>query len=301
MSSAVEILAILLAVAAVIYLSVDLLRQRERVRTERDLLDRLSAEAPTVISVAPDPGKVERRLRAAGLKGPPEAYVFSASLFAVLVSVFLLWRLPSVPLVALIGFGFGLYLPWTSVTAWGKRRARTFERLLIEAVDLMAGALYAGSNLTQALRSAGSVAEEPVRGEFIEADRRLTVGMPLNRALGHMVEAFDGEGVRLFTQTLVAKSQAGGDLAPVLKSLNETLRDRWRQQRLVQAQLAGARVSALLVAAAPYLIAPVLVWMRPDWFKTLTDHPLGGPLLFGAVLLQLVGLLWLWNILSRDL
>ena len=86
-----------------------------------------------------------------------------------------------------------------------------------------------------------------------------------------------------------------------LKSLNETLRDRWRQQRQVQSQLAGARVSGLAIAALPYLFAPALIWLRPDWFRTLVEHPLGMPLLFAAVLLQLVGLLWLWRILSREL
>jgi tight adherence protein B len=301
MSSAVEAVVILLCVVAVVYLSADLLRGRMRERNEREILDRLAPDAPTTIITPVEPGLVERKLRAAGLKGPAEAYVFAVSLFAALVSVVLLRFLPALPLVALIGFAFALYLPWTAINEWGKHRARNFERLLIEAIDLMSGALFAGSNLTQALRSAGSVAEEPVRGAFHEIDRRLTLGMPLHRAMGHMVESFDGEGVRLFTQTLAAKSQAGGDLAPVLRSLNETLRDRWRQQRQVQAQLAGARVSAIAVAALPYAFAPILVWMRPDWFKTLIDHPLGAPLLFFAVLLQLIGMVWLWRILSREL
>lgn len=301
MSSTVEAVVLLLSLVAVIYLSADLLRGRMRERNEREILDRLAPDAPTTIIVPVEAGLVERKLRAAGLKGPAEAYVFAVSLLAAGVSVLLLRVLPALPLVALIGFAFALYLPWTAVNEWGKHRARNFERLLIEAIDLMSGALFAGSNLTQALRSAGSVAEEPVRGAFHEIDRRLTLGMPLHRAMGHMIDAFDGEGVRLFTQTLAAKSQAGGDLAPVLRSLNETLRDRWRQQRQVQAQLAGARISATAVAALPYLFAPVLVWMRPDWFKTLIDHPLGAPLLFFAVLLQMIGILWLWRILSREL
>ena len=300
MNSSIELLVLLLAVAGLIYLAVDLTRTHMRERREREHIERLAGtESPAAAAV--EIGTIERRLRASGLSGPPEAYVFGASVFAVIVSLFLLAMLPSLPLVALIGFAFALYLPWTLVTEWAKRRSRRFERLLIEAIDLMAGALYAGSNLSQSLRSAGSVAEEPVRAEFNEADRRLTLGMPLNRALSHMVEAYDGEGVRLFTQTLAAKNQSGGDLAPVLRSLNETLRDRWRQQRQVDAQLAGAKVSAVGVALLPYLIAPILVWMKPDWFRTLIDHPLGPPLLFFAVMLQLIGMLWLWRILNREL
>jgi len=289
-----------MSTAIEVYLSPTFLQSRVRERREREHLDRL-AGSPTPVPAPSEPGAVERRLRAAGLRGPAEAYVFGVSLLAVGASVLVLWLLPSLPFVALIAFAFALYLPWTAVTEWGKRRAQNFEKLLIEALDLMAGALYAGSNLSQSLRNAGSVAAQPVGGEFNEIDRRLTLGMPLPRALSRMVESYDGEGVRLFTQTLVAKNQAGGDLAPVLRSLNETLRDRWRQQRQVQAQLSGARISALGVAALPYIFAPVLVWLRPDWFQTLFANPLGVPLLLFAVTLQLIGLLWVWHILSREL
>lgn len=297
----IESVVLLAAAAAVIYLVADLLKIRMREMRERDLLDRLSGEQPTVIVAGEEPSVIERRLRSAGLRGPAEAYVFGASVLAVAASVITLRSLPSLPLAALIVFAFALYLPWTLATEWAKVRARRFEQALIEAIDLMAGALYAGGNLAQALRSAGSVSDDPIRSEFGEADRRLALGMPLNRAMGRMAERFDGEGVRLFTQTLVAKSQSGGDLAPVLKSLNETLRDRWRQQRQVQAQLAGARVSAVGVAVMPYLLAPILVSMRPDWLRLIVGHPLGQPLLAFAVMLQLIGMLWLWNILRREL
>lgn len=301
MSSAVEWVVLLVAIGAVVYLIVDLVRIRMRDLREKSLLDRLANEQPTVVVAAEEPSIIERRLRAAGLRGPVEAYVFGASLLAVAASVITLRSFAAFPLAALIVFAFALYLPWTFVTEWAKRRGRKFEQALIEAIDLMAGSLYAGGNLSQAFRNAGSVAEEPVRSQFNETDRRLALGMPLNRALGGMQEEFDGEGVRLFTQTLVAKSQSGGDLAPVLKALNETLRDRWRQQRQVQAQLAGARVSAIAVAVLPYLLIPLLVAMQPEWMRTLLSHPLGQPLLLLAVMLQLVGVLWLWNILRREL
>jgi hypothetical protein len=103
MSSAVEAVVILLCVVAVVYLSADLLRGRMRERNEREILDRLAPDAPTTIITPVEPGLVERKLRAAGLKGPAEAYVFAVSLFAALVSVVLLRFLPALPLVALIG------------------------------------------------------------------------------------------------------------------------------------------------------------------------------------------------------
>lgn len=301
MSSALELVLLVLAALAVLALGVDFMRRRLRERTEKELLDRLAAEAPTVVVASAEPGLIEKRLRAAGLRGPSEAYVFAASVLAVSAFVIVLRTLPALPAAAVITFCLALYLPWAGVTAWAKHRSLRFEALLTEAIDLMVASLYAGGNLNQAFRSAGAVADQPIRGEFDEVDRRLGLGLPLNRAFGRMIEGFDGEGVRLFAQTLMAKSQAGGDLAPVLRSLNETLRDRARQQRQVQAQLSGVRLSAIAISVLPYLFAPLLAWMRPDWFRPLFAHPLGAPMMVFALMLQLIGILWIWRVLSREL
>ena len=80
-----------------------------------------------------------------------------------------------------------------------------------------------------------------------------------------------------------------------------TLRDRWRQQRQVRAQLAGARMTALVVIVLPYIVAPVLAYLQPGWFQTLANLPLGPSILFFAVMIQLTGALWIWRILAREL
>src|SRR5436190_19793747 len=112
MSNDTEWILIALLMAGVAFLVWDLLRRRLRERDERDLLDRLSAETPTAIMVPVEATIVEKKLRSAGLRGPAEAYVFAASLFAVVVSVLILRALPALPLLALIGFGLALYVPW---------------------------------------------------------------------------------------------------------------------------------------------------------------------------------------------
>jgi len=274
--------------------------RRIRHRRERDDLRRLTEGAPRG-AVDAEPVPLERRVRAAGLTGPPVAYVLAAGALAAGLGL-LIWRVvPAVPFGWLLGASLGLYLPWTTLVGWAKRRSHRFEQRLIDAIDLMTATLQSGGTLTQALRAAGAASEPPLRGEFEEAVRRLTLGMPVDRAFRRMAERYDGEGVRLFVLTLAAKQQVGGDLTPVLRALNETLRDRSRQQRQVRAQLAGTRVSAFVVAALPYVLVPLLWWLLPEWFVILIRHPLGPPLLFVAVLVQIAGLLWLRRILSREL
>jgi tight adherence protein B len=300
MRSNVELGILVVAFVAVAYLLADLARNRMRLQREGEMIDRLAGAEPDALAPV-DVGRMDRRLRAAGLRGPAEAYLFAGSLVAAAVSVVLLGLLPAVPLVAAIGLVLALYAEWALVAALARRRANQFEQQLIDAIDLMAGTLNAGGNLTQSLRTAGDASKQPLKGEFSEAFRRLALGMSIRRALTRMVESYDCEGVRLFSQTLAAKLEAGGELSPVLRSLNETLRDRSRQQRQIQAQLAGARVTAVAVVALPYLLAPLLAWMQPGWFSMLFNSNIGTALLFIAVLLQIIGILWLWHILEKEL
>ena len=301
MSSAIEIGVLLAALVLAGYLLADIVRRSLRQQREQEMVERLAGGQTNGTSNGVELGLMDRLLRAAGLPGPAEAYLFAGSLLAAAVSLALLGLLPAVPLVAIVGLALMLYVEWTAVSGLARRRATRFEQQLIDAIDLMAGSLYAGGNLTQSLRTAGSASEQPLRGEFLEAFNRLGLGMSTERALSQMVQRYDGEGVRLFSQTLAAKVEAGGELSPVLRSLNETLRDRSRQQRMVRAQLAGARVTAVVVVFLPYLLAPVLAWMRPGWFGPLFGSTIGAALLFMAVMLQVVGLLWLWSILGKEL
>jgi Flp pilus assembly protein TadB len=116
-----------------------------------------------------------------------------------------------------------------------------------------------------------------------------------------MAEGYDSEGLRIFSQTLIAKWDVGGDLAPVLLRVSRVMRDRLALKMRLRSELAGARLGALIVSVLPYLLLPVLLWRRPEWLRSLLEHPVGLQLLLAAILMQLLGVLWLRQILRSDL
>jgi len=179
------------------------------------------------------------------------------------------------------------------IEASAYRRARKFLEKLVDAVDVMCAALDGGEPPPNALATAAAAAEPPAKAELRESYQRIQIGFSVRRSFARMVERYDSEGVRLITQTLVVKWQAGGDLSPVLRSVNQVARERLRQDRELRTHLAGAQASAVMTALLPYLLLPVFVWKRPDWFRDLTGSALGLQLLTAAVLLQFVGFLWL--------
>ncbi len=269
---------------------------------DRRSLSRLTAEGPAP-GEGPEspPGPVERCLRAAGLRVSSLTYLSASALLALLVLLGLQSALPELPLAAMAGAAGAAYVPWTMIKSRGKRRARRFEAGLVDAVGFLVGALKAGENLTQAFASAAEASAGVVRREFGEVADKLRLGMSVRRALKRITEGYTSSGTRLFTQTLIAKQQAGGDLVPVLESINQVLRERLQLRWRVQSHLAGARMAAAAVAVIPYILLPFYFWQQPGWLDKFREHPLGLPLLLGAVTLQFLGVLWMRRLMKIEM
>lgn len=306
--------ALLLAVTTLVValVVVDLLRNELRDRQDRKHLGRMEDRVggrPAARRAAEEAdetgwrrlGTVERRLLAAGLPVGPYTFLSGSVLLGLLAATGLYALLPAVPVAAVAAGALGAYLPWVAVSAVARRRAHRFEERLADALGFMVGSLQAGENPRQAFSSAAEASEGAVRREFLEVAHRLRAGMDIRRALRRIVEGYDAEGVHLFAKTLTAKWQVGGDLVPILQSVARVVRERIRVRMRLRSHLAGARVAAVAVALLPYAVIPVFQWQLPQVMDRLVTHPLGPTLITLAVLLQIIGWLWLARILRIEL
>lgn len=320
MPGAVESVLLLLALGAAVFFGGELWRESRRQKADRDHLDRLASgdertspmaseqitapfsgrEATRPMGGVDDtrsgdrvPSPLEARLRCAGLNTPDWAFILAVALFASALAYGVYRLIPQLPIAAVFTGLLVALVPFSLVTAAAHHRARRFLEKLVDAIDVMCAALDGGEPPANALATAAGSAEEPAKGELREAHQRLQLGFSVRKSFARMVERYDSEGVRLITQTLIVKWQAGGDLSPVLRSVNQVVRERLRQDRELRTNLAGAQASAVLIALLPYLLLPFFLWQRPTWFADLTTHPVGLQLLTAAILLQIVGFLWL--------
>ena len=283
-----ELVLLIVALAALAVLASDLGRAWLRGREERRHLERLGEGAEPTGADYELPGSMDRQLRAAGLPFGATGYLLISAVLGLFVFLGVVAAFPSSLVAGLLAAGLAAYFPWTLVRAWGRRRARLFEENLVDAVEFIASALQAGENPTQALASAADAAEGAVATELRRTVDHLALGDNIHRALTPMIEGYDSEGTRLFAQTLIAKWPAGGDLASVLRSVNRIIRERLRMRLRLRSELAGARLSGIVVSILPYAVVPVIMWRRPDWIRSLIEHPTGLKLLFIALLLQLL-------------
>jgi Flp pilus assembly protein TadB len=303
----VEIILLVIALAALVVLALDLRRGPRRRQREREYLERLSAEEsdedPTAAEelLRPPSGRVGSLLRSAGLG--LGVIPFLALCFALGVLAFLgILSLSSRAWLAAILVGIlAFWIPTVILREWARWRSWRFEERLVEAVEFMASALSAGENPAQALASAAAASRQPVRGELEAVGRRLGAGVRAEGALAPLVRRYDSEGTRLFVQTLAVKWLAGGDLAALLRGVAEVMRERVRVSLRLRSELAGVQISAVIIAILPYALIPFFLAMRPTWAPSLMGHPLGPTLLGFAVALQLFGFLWLRRVLRVEL
>lgn len=253
-------------------------------------------------SELPEPAdRLTRHLRAAGVGASPVLFVVLVLAAAFGSALFLLELFGGMLLPAVLAFVLVGWLLYNIVVELGRYRALKFEERLVDAVDLMVGALRSGESPTQALSTAAKASEAPVRTEFEETVQRLGIGLGFSQAASRMLERYDGEGVRMFVSTLSTKWAAGGDLAPVLRTVAQIMRDRIRNRLRLQSQLAGARLASFFVAISPYVILLAFHWRNPGWIERLLEHPAGPPMLFMAVCMQIIGFLWLHRLMRVEL
>lgn len=183
------------------------------------------------------------------------------------------------------------------LVAW---RSRLFETALVDVVDLMQAATAGGTPPLLALQVAAEASQGSVRQSLEDIVRRIRLGASVDDACQPLLGLYSSEGVRLFANTLTSRWHAGGDFAGLLQALGGILRERSFYRQRLQGQLSGARYALLFAAFFPYILIPFFLWKEPGWLLPLSEHPQGPVLVLGALLCQILGLLWMRRILRSD-
>jgi tight adherence protein B len=90
----------------------------------------------------------------------------------------------------------------------------------------------------------------------------------------------------------------GGNLVEVLRTTGETMRERASVRRHVRALSAEGRLSAYILIALPILIGSFLFLTRDDYMRPLYTTSLGLAMMTGAVVLVVLGTIWMRNVVK---
>lgn len=241
--------------------------------------------------------RLQETIERAGLHVTPGAVIlaccFSALLFNVLLADAPFFIQASMTLVA-------TSLPIAFLRYCRLRRDRKFEEVFPEAVDVISRALRAGHSFTTAVAIAADEVDDPVATEFRRLYDWQNYGRPLDEALRMFAERAPMLDARFFVTAVLTQRETGGNLAEILDNLVAVIRDRFAVRRQVRAVTSQGRLSGWILAAAPPVLALLLLVINPEHMESFVADPLGRQMLTAAAVLQIVGMLLIRRIVRVE-
>jgi len=202
--------------------------------------------------------------------------------------------------LALVGLLAGIVLSRSFLRFLGRRRVSRFEDQLPDTLSILASSVRGGFSLFQALQLIAREANEPAKSEFLRVIQQLSLGAPMDDALGGLARRIPTEDVDILVTAIRLQQQTGGNLAHVLDVVANTVRERHRVEREIRGLTAQVRFSAILLAFLPFLLAGVLFLISPSYIGHLFQWGWVLVMPVGAVVFTIIGLILMRRISAID-
>ncbi len=243
---------------------------------------------------------LDTRLEAAGLPLRTTEWMLLHVGAAVGVAVIFLLLSGGSLLATVLGMLLGLTLPWIFLTLRKDRRESRFLSQLPDTLLLIAGSLQAGYSLPQALDAVVREGEPPMSDEFNRALVESRLGLPVEDALEGIANRLSSRDFSWVVMAVRIQREVGGNLAELLNTVAETLRERERLRRQVKALSAEGRLSGWILGALPVVFAVYLALARPEYLGPMFRTPFGWVMLTVAVILLGVGAVWMSRVVRVE-
>jgi len=248
-------------------------------------------------------GRIDQSLERLVLESGIPASTLTVTLFLVLSGLVFgggVWLWTDDLVSGAIGFVVGMVAPLPYLSLRRAGRIRSVQAQLADAMDLMSRATRAGESLDQAITLVGQRAPEPLGLEFRRCARHLQMGLSVSAAMRALVHRLPIMDVRILATTLSVHRQAGGNLALTLERMARVVRDRMIYRQQMRSVTAAGRFSAMLIATVGPLLFLYLFTFERDYVGKLLDLPLGNLMLAFAVILEIVGLVWISRLIRAE-
>lgn len=234
---------------------------------------------------------LSERLELAGIRTPASHVVVLTG--SGMLAGFALGLLLGLPLLAVAALLLVPLATWMVIGIRTERRRTAFTLQLDETAQMLAGSLRSGYSFAQAMAAVGREAASPTSEEFVRITNELRVGRPMLDTLEATATRMRSEDFSWIGQAVAINREVGGNLADVLDGVSVTIRERAQLRRQVQALSSEGRLSAIVLIVLPFVVALLIGVTNPTYIGVLFTNPLGWLIIALAVILLIVGSLWL--------
>jgi len=258
--------------------------------------DRTAGVIDSVLRHSRRPPFSEHELELAGIRMQPSGFIImvvSATTVLALVGLLLghggLWGLLLMAVFAALGpVGAKILIGMRT-----SRRRATFAEQLDESLALLSGGLRAGHSLLRAVDAASQETESPTAEELARVVNETRLGRDLGDALDTTAERMRSDDFKWAAQAIAINREVGGNLSEVLDQVGRTIRERNEIRRQVKALAAEGKLSAWILVLLPIAVCGFLLLTNPNYFAGFFGNLVGIAALIVAVILLVVGSIWM--------
>jgi tight adherence protein B len=246
--------------------------------------------------------QMERSLRLADSQLHPTDFLairFGLALLAFVLP-FLLLGGSIGTVVAVIAMLVGFQLPQVWIGQRCSTRNRKLETQLPEALTMVANSLRAGFGLLQAMSLASEQLEHPVNTELAQTVHETNVGSSIEEAFRSLSERNENKDLDLVVTAVLVQRTAGGNLAEILQTVTETMRERVRIRGEINTLTAQQRLTGIVIALMPVAVGGMFLVISPEYIKPLFTVPMGRMMLGVSAFLEIIGVTVIRRILSIE-
>ncbi|OEF99512.1 hypothetical protein BHF71_08825 [Vulcanibacillus modesticaldus] len=195
---------------------------------------------------------------------------------------------------------FTWMLPLIWLNSKKKKRKVMLEAQLPEMITMTANSLKAGYSLLQSFELLSREMAKPLSEEIQRMLQEMRLGVTTELALKNFNQRIDSKDLDLIITAILIQRQVGGNLAEVLDTIGNTIRERIRIQGEIKSLTAQGRMSMLIFMILPFGLGAFLMVSNPDYMMTLFTNPLGIGMVVIAILGQILGAVMIRRIIDIE-
>jgi len=244
-------------------------------------------------------GKALRlQLHQAGLRLKPGEFVgltITSIVGMACIGIFMTHQLFMGLALGAIGAG----VPYSFLKFRQGARTQRFNDQLPDSLTLIASSLRTGYSFLHACEMVISEMPAPIAEEFAWVQGEVRLGVPMEQSLVRMVARLNSYDFDLVVTAVSIQLQVGGNLAEILDTISNTIRERVRIKREIAALTAEGKLSGIIVFLMPIFMALFLNLKSPGYFNPMINDPWAngglmsgqGMLIFSPLMMIIGGLI----------
>jgi tight adherence protein B len=171
-----------------------------------------------------------------------------------------------------------------------RKRVEKFQRQLPDAMDLIARSLRAGHALTGGMKMVGDEFDDPLGPEFEETIEEINFGPSVADALKNLAGRINCTDLSFFVATVILQRETGGNLAEIVESLADLIRERFKFRGKIRTLSAEGRMTAGVLIAIPFFVAIAVFLLNPEYIKLLYTERAGRLIIGIAAFMMVTGI-----------